>query len=231
MLNLDDLAEEDRAYFVAQRGRLERVAEDLTGLQVERRRERTALVARARQLTDRPFPAQGAVKQLALLLVAALCERGRGDGTTSSEAEVAGMGRDLLTRHAVHWPWEPQDGEAVARAVREALGVLTDLRLVPVGEHGSASCPPRIAGERPSRGDRLSWSSHEALPSAPHGYRWPLRVRQVFTAEDGRLALSGRNTSGKSKALELLIPFVSTATSRPASSTPSRRGPRRCAGT
>ena len=31
---------------------------------------------------------------------------------------------------------------------------------------------------------------------------------QVFTAEDGRLALSGRNTSGKSKALELLIPFV-----------------------
>lgn len=54
---------------------------------------------------------------------------------------------------------------------------------------------------------------------------------QVFTAEDGRLALSGRNTSGKSKALELLIPFVSTATLRPASSTPSRRGPRRCAGT
>ena len=51
------------------------------------------------------------------------------------------MGRDLLTRHAVHWPWEPQDGEAVARAVREALGVLTDLRLVPVGEHGVRVLP------------------------------------------------------------------------------------------
>ncbi|MEA2232682.1 MAG: hypothetical protein QOD83_2498 [Solirubrobacteraceae bacterium] len=31
---------------------------------------------------------------------------------------------------------------------------------------------------------------------------------QVFCAEEGRLALRGRNTSGKSKALELLIPFV-----------------------
>jgi len=31
---------------------------------------------------------------------------------------------------------------------------------------------------------------------------------QVFSAEEGRLALRGRNTSGKSKALELLIPFV-----------------------
>lgn len=31
---------------------------------------------------------------------------------------------------------------------------------------------------------------------------------QAFSAEDGRLALRGRNTSGKSKALELLIPFV-----------------------
>ena len=31
---------------------------------------------------------------------------------------------------------------------------------------------------------------------------------QTFNVEDGRLALRGRNTSGKSKALELLIPYV-----------------------
>ncbi|MGH2861741.1 MAG: hypothetical protein ACRDLT_09605, partial [Solirubrobacteraceae bacterium] len=31
---------------------------------------------------------------------------------------------------------------------------------------------------------------------------------QTFDVEDGRLALRGRNTSGKSKALELLIPYV-----------------------
>jgi len=33
-------------------------------------------------------------------------------------------------------------------------------------------------------------------------------AEQVFSPEDGRLALRGRNTSGKSKALELLVPFV-----------------------
>lgn len=33
-------------------------------------------------------------------------------------------------------------------------------------------------------------------------------AEQEFGVEDGRLALRGRNTSGKSKALELLIPFV-----------------------
>ena len=33
-------------------------------------------------------------------------------------------------------------------------------------------------------------------------------AEQVFTPEEGRLALRGRNTSGKSKALELLVPFV-----------------------
>ena len=33
-------------------------------------------------------------------------------------------------------------------------------------------------------------------------------AEQVFSPEEGRLALRGRNTSGKSKALELLVPFV-----------------------
>jgi Protein of unknown function C-terminus (DUF2399) len=33
-------------------------------------------------------------------------------------------------------------------------------------------------------------------------------AEQVFRPEQGRLALRGRNTSGKSKALELLVPFV-----------------------
>lgn len=33
-------------------------------------------------------------------------------------------------------------------------------------------------------------------------------AEQVFVPEQGRLALRGRNTSGKSKALELLVPFV-----------------------
>lgn len=31
---------------------------------------------------------------------------------------------------------------------------------------------------------------------------------QIFCFEEGRLALRGRNTSGKSKVLELVVPFV-----------------------
>ena len=62
-------------YFIAQRGRLEAIAAQITGLAVERRREGTALVAGGRELTDRPFPARGHVKQLALLLLPELCAR------------------------------------------------------------------------------------------------------------------------------------------------------------
>ena len=74
VLYLDDLAEKDRAYFVAQRRRLERIAEDHTGCKWSAAARGTALVARARERTDGPFPAAGEVRQLALLLVAALCE-------------------------------------------------------------------------------------------------------------------------------------------------------------
>lgn len=127
---LDDLAEDDRAYFLSQRARLEPLAAQLTGLQVERRREGTALVAAGRELTDRPFPARGNVKQLALLLLPELCARDvPGEASISDEA-LRAVVRTLLARHAAHWSWDADDAEAVARATDQALAVLTDLRLV-----------------------------------------------------------------------------------------------------
>jgi uncharacterized protein (TIGR02678 family) len=141
VLYLADLDEDDRAYFLAQRGRLERIAGELTGLQVERRREGTALVARGRELTDRPFPARGHVKQLALLLVPALCARDRADGRTVARAEVARIVRALMAEHAGSWGWEPGDPTAVARAAEEALAVLADLRLASVGQAGVHALP------------------------------------------------------------------------------------------
>lgn len=141
VLYLDDLDEEDRAYFVAQRARLERRAADLTGLAVERRREGTALVARGRELTDRPFPARGHVKQLALLLAPALCARDHADGTTIAHEDVARMVRALVTEHAGHWSWDAGDGAGVARATQEALAVLDDLRLVEVDDVGVRVLP------------------------------------------------------------------------------------------
>jgi len=131
VLYLDDLGEEDRMYFVSQRARLESIAARLTGLAVERRREGTALVATGRELTDRPFPARGHVKQLALLLLPELCARDADDGTTVSAEEQHAIVRALLRRHAEHWSsWDARDPETVARACDAALDVLTDLRLV-----------------------------------------------------------------------------------------------------
>ncbi len=131
VLYLDDLDEEDRMYFVAQRGRLEAIAQRITGLAVERRREGTALVATGRELSDRPFPARGHVKQLALLLIPELCARDAGRGSSISAEELHAIARTLLRRHAEHWStWDPRDPDAVDRACRTALEVLTDLRLV-----------------------------------------------------------------------------------------------------
>jgi len=131
VLYLDDLGEEDRMYFLAQRARLEAIAQRLTGLSVERRREGTALVAAARELTDLPFPARGHVKQLALLLVPELCARDDGGGTSLSVEEQQALVRTLLRRHAEHWSaWDARDAEVVRRACAAALAVLTGLRLV-----------------------------------------------------------------------------------------------------
>jgi uncharacterized protein (TIGR02678 family) len=130
VLYLDDLDEEDRAYFLSQRARLEALAEQLTGLQAERRREGTALIAAGRELTDRPFPARGNVKQLALLLLPELCARDAAGGTSVADEALRTVVRTLLTRHAEHWSWDPDDSEAVGRATDQALAVLVDLRLV-----------------------------------------------------------------------------------------------------
>lgn len=128
VLYLDDLDEEDRMYFVAQRGRLEAIAAQITGLAVERRREGTALVASGRELTDRPFPARGHVKQLALLMLPELCAR---DACSIPAEEQRAIARSLLQRHAEHWStWDAHDPDSVSRACATAIDVLADLRLV-----------------------------------------------------------------------------------------------------
>ncbi|MEJ7797942.1 MAG: TIGR02678 family protein [Solirubrobacteraceae bacterium] len=131
VLYLDDLDEEDRMYFVAQRARLEAIARQITGLAIERRREGTALIATGRELSDRPFPARGHLKQLALLLIPELCARDDGHGTSVSAEELHAIIRSLLRRHADHWStWDPRDRDAVQRAYTGAMDVLSDLRLV-----------------------------------------------------------------------------------------------------
>ncbi|MEV4423057.1 TIGR02678 family protein [Patulibacter sp. NPDC049589] len=129
VLYVDDLDPDDRDYFLSQRARLEGLARDLTGLQPERRREGTALIATGRELTDRPFPARGHVKQLALLLLPELCALDAANGSTVARETVDGLVRRLVTEHAAHWAWDPSDPADLGGARDRALAVLVDLRL------------------------------------------------------------------------------------------------------
>lgn len=139
VLYLADLDDEDRQYFLAQRARLESIAQAITGLEVERRQEGTALICARRELTDRPFPARGNVKQLALLLLPELCSRVGDPGTSIACAEVNGLVRELVRRHGEHWStWDAGDADAIARAGAAATSVLVDHRLVEWNAGGDA---------------------------------------------------------------------------------------------
>lgn len=145
-----DLDEDERAYFLSPRRRdVELDATRLTGLQLERRREGSALVARDRELTDRPFPARSHHKQLALLLLGPLCLRHehllagyrdqcRREGRapeddpqlTITEADARDDVAALCRAHAEHWRWDPAEPAQLDVAARAALDVLGDLQLV-----------------------------------------------------------------------------------------------------
>jgi uncharacterized protein (TIGR02678 family) len=144
---LEDLSEPDRQYFLSQRGPLERRAAEISGLQVERRREGSALIAIGRKLSDRPFPARSHRKQLALLLLAELCsvdERRRAerpDGERDAavwlaEERVLELVCSLLARHREHWGFAPHDPAEVHAAAAAATALLEDLMLLRCGPNG-----------------------------------------------------------------------------------------------
>lgn len=121
-LLLADLDAADRAYFLGQRARIEGAVAAATGHPVERRAEGSALIVEGRTFTDLPFPTNGTVKQVALLLCDALAAAGTG-GELSEEAireQVAALARI----HGAHWgrdPSDPTEMTALARAATETL--------------------------------------------------------------------------------------------------------------
>ena len=144
---LEDLPEPDRQYFLSQRGSLERRAAEISGLQVERRREGSALIATGRELSDRPFPARSHRKQLALLLLAELCcldERHRGGRPDSERDAPVWLARErvielvgaLLARHREHWGFAPDDPAEVHAAAATATALLEELMLLRRGPDG-----------------------------------------------------------------------------------------------
>lgn len=125
VLYLDELTEDERAYFLSQRGMLERRVEDWTGLTVERRAEGTATIEAGRELTDLPFPAGSTVKQLALLL----CDWIGGE-RDASWPELRRAVRGLLANHERHWNRSPDDEDVVETMLGQATRLLLELDLV-----------------------------------------------------------------------------------------------------
>ncbi len=121
-LLLADLDEDDRAYFLGQRARIEGAVAAATGYQVERRAEGSSLVVDDRSFTDVPFPTNSTVKQLALLLCDALAAAGP-DGELTTEA-IRDSVAALVQAHGRHWERSADDPAQVTALTEAATDVL-----------------------------------------------------------------------------------------------------------
>jgi uncharacterized protein (TIGR02678 family) len=122
VLLLADLDDEDRAYFLSQRSRIEGAVGNATGYEVERRAEGSALIVDDRAFTDLPFPTNSTTKQVALLLCDVLADAGPG-GELSFEALRDAVG-DLVSRHGRHWDRNADDPEEIATLTAAAVEIV-----------------------------------------------------------------------------------------------------------
>ena len=121
-LLLADLDEDDRAYFLSQRARIEGAVAAATGYEIERRAEGSALILDDRAFTDVPFPTNSTVKQVALLVCDVLADAGP-DGELSFEALRDAVAA-LVAKHRHHWDRNPDDPEEVAALTTAATDIL-----------------------------------------------------------------------------------------------------------
>jgi len=120
-LVLDDLDDDERAYFTGQRARIEGAVVAATGCAVERRREGSALIADDRAFSDVPFPTNATVKQVALLLCDMLA--GAEQPVVSAQA-VRDAVSDLVAAHGRHWGRDVNELAQVTALAEAATDVL-----------------------------------------------------------------------------------------------------------
>ena len=142
-LLLADLDEDERAYFVGQRARVESAVAAATGYQVERRAEGSALIVDDRAFTDVPFPTNSTVKQVALLLCDTLAA-GASDSEISAEA-LRDRVFELVTEHGHHWGRDADDPVQIAALTEAATGVLVACDLARRGDTGGLRPSPLAA--------------------------------------------------------------------------------------
>jgi uncharacterized protein (TIGR02678 family) len=122
VLLLSELDDDERAYFIGQRARLEAAVTAATGYPVERRAEGSALISDGREFTDVPFPTNATVKQVALLLCDALANV-TPRGELSAEA-VRDAAHALVRQHGEHWSRDAEDPAQVSALAQAAAEVL-----------------------------------------------------------------------------------------------------------
>lgn len=136
-LLLDDLDDDERAYFLGQRARIEGAVAGATGYQVERRAEGSALIVEDRLFTDVPFPTNATVKQVALLLCDTLAK-----ATALSAEALRDAVSDLVTLHGDHWSRDPDDPAQLTALTAAAIDVLLACDLARrIGADGLAPSP------------------------------------------------------------------------------------------
>jgi uncharacterized protein (TIGR02678 family) len=128
---IDEIDEEERQYFVAQRPtNLSAAIEQATGMRPEHRAEGTAFIDPERELSDFRFPDRAFDRQLPLLLCSFLAWRLEIDQPEISRPELRTRTRELIEQHKKYWPADANDGDHVEDALNRAETTLTHMRLV-----------------------------------------------------------------------------------------------------
>jgi uncharacterized protein (TIGR02678 family) len=122
VLLLSELDDDERAYFIGQRARLEAAVTAATGYPVERRAEGSALISDGREFTDVPFPTNATAKQVALLLCDVLVQI-----PPNAELSLEAV-RDavfaLVSEYGEHWSRDANDPTQVSALAEAATEVL-----------------------------------------------------------------------------------------------------------
>jgi uncharacterized protein (TIGR02678 family) len=123
----DELAEDERAYLIAQRHNITGRISDATGLLPEPRAEGIAMVDPHDELTDVRMPEQRTDGHVTLLLAEYLAGNGR-----APRAELLAFVRRAAQAHATYWRKGVTEPGAETELLDIALDKLTALRLVEV---------------------------------------------------------------------------------------------------
>jgi uncharacterized protein (TIGR02678 family) len=142
---LADLGEEERAYFINQRGALAARLAEATGLVAEQRAEGTALTDDGAELSDIALPAEGTESHATLLVAEHLAGRLRqGDGAAVPVSDVAAFLAQARETHGRFWRKQAREPGGEHELAAAALGRLHALRLLRL-QGGLVTAQPALA--------------------------------------------------------------------------------------